>query len=306
LILDKKQGEALLAVTETGSFEQAAARLHLTASAVSQRVRALEVQLGQPLVVRSRPCRPTRAGQRLLQYLVRASLLDAEFRAETAAEQAAPLPVAIAVNADSLATWFLPALGDFLNRERVLIDLIVDDQDHTYALLEAGLALGCVATEPQPLRGCVAEPLGTMRYRAMAAPAFRGRWFPQGMTPEAVRRAPVLVFNRKDRLQADFLKRTFRLLPGSYPCHYVPASDPFMQALLLGFGWGMLPDLQTGGQLAAGHLVELAPDHPIDVGLFWHSWKVQSPRLERLSQTVITAARRVLDQDPHPKHDSIN
>jgi len=294
LILDRKHAEALLAVTDTGSFEQAAARLHLTASAVSQRVRALEEQLGQPLVVRSRPCRATRAGQRLLRYLVRAALLDAEFLAETAAEQAAPLSVAIAVNADSLATWFLPALGGFLNRERVLIDLIVDDQDHTYALLEAGLALGCVSTEPRPMRGCVAEPLGSMRYRALAAPAYRGRWFPHGMTAEAARRAPVMVFNRKDRLQADFLERKFRLSPGSYPCQYVPASGPFMQAILLGFGWGMVPDLQAGEQLAQSELVDLAPDDPIDVGLFWHSWKVQSPRLEQLSQTVITASRRIL------------
>jgi len=295
MILDKKQGEALLAVTDTGSFEQAAARLHLTASAVSQRVRALEVQLGQPLVVRSRPCRATRAGQRLLRYLVRAALLDAEFLAESAAEQAAPLSVAIAVNADTLATWFLPALADFLNREGVLIDLIVDDQDHTYALLEAGSALGCVSTETRPLRGCVAEPLGIMRYRALAAPAFRSRWFPRGMTLEAARRAPVLVFNRKDRLQADFLERKFMLPPNSHPCHYVPASEPFMQAVLLGLGWGMVPDLQASGQLAGGLLVELAPDDPIDVGLFWHCWKVQSPRLERLSQTVIMAARRMLE-----------
>ena len=296
MILDKKQGEAFLAVTDTGSFEQAAARLQLTASAVSQRVRALEMQLGQPLLVRSRPCRATRAGQRLLRYLVRATLLDDEFLAETAAEQAAPLSVAIAVNADSLATWFLPALGDFLNREHVLIDLIVDDQDHTYALLEAGQALGCVSSEPRPLRGCVAEPLGVMRYRALAAPGFRGRWFPHGMTAEAVRRATVLVFNRKDRLQSGFLERKFRLPPGTYSCHHIPASEPFMQAVLLGFGWGMVPDLQAGRQLASGELVELAPDDPIHVGLFWHSWKVQSPRLERLSQAVIQAARRVLDK----------
>lgn len=294
MILDKKQGEALLAVTETGSFEQAAARLRLTASAVSQRVRALEEQLGQPLVVRSRPCRATRAGQRLLQYLVRAALLEAEFLDASAAGQAAPLVVAIAVNADSLATWFLPALDPFLNRERVLVDLVVDDQDHTYALLEAGQALGCVSTEPRPMRGCLAEPLGSMRYRALAAPACRGRWFPHGMSAEAARRAPALVFNRKDRLQADFLQRKFSLTPGSYPCHYVPASDPFLQAVLLGFGWGMVPDLQAGPHLAGGALVELAADDPIDVSLFWHSWKVQSPRLERLSQTVIAAARRVL------------
>jgi LysR family transcriptional regulator, chromosome initiation inhibitor len=291
--LDPRQCEAVLAVLDSGSFEQAAARLHLTPSAVSQRVRALEESLGKPLVVRGRPCRATHAGQRLLQYLRRAQLLEQDLQAEFAGDEAAPLTVSVAVNADSLGSWFLPALSTFLIEERVLLDVTVDDQDHTYALLEAGRALGCVSTEPQAMRGCVAEPLGVMRYRAMATPEFRKTWFARGMTRTAARRAPVMVYDRKDQLQAEFLLRHFGLPQGSYPCHYVPASEPYMQAIRLGLGWGMLPELQMAELQEGGALIDLLPSKPLDVGLYWHRWKVQSPRLERMSKTLTLAARQI-------------
>ncbi|RJF97386.1 ArgP/LysG family DNA-binding transcriptional regulator [Noviherbaspirillum saxi] len=292
--LDIRQSEAVLAVIESGSFEQAAIVLHLTPSAVSQRVRALETTLGAPLVVRTRPCRATPAGQRLLQYLRRVQSLEQDLQAELADSEAAPLSVAIAVNADTLDSWLLPALAPFLLRERMLLDLSVDDQDHTYTLLEAGLALGCISTEALPMRGCNAEMLGKMRYRCMASPDFRAQWFAKGMTRAAVRQAPVIVFNRKDRLQADFLLKHYGLTDGAYPCHYVPASEAYMQAIALGLGWGMVPELQMGALQRQGALVDIAPQRPTDVALYWHSWKVQSPRMERLSKALTMAARKLL------------
>lgn len=292
--LDAKQCEAVLAVLDSGSFDQAAARLHLTASAVSQRVRALEGALGSVLVVRGRPCRATHAGQRLMQYLRRAQLLEQDLQAELAGEHAEPLSIAVAVNADSLASWFLPALSSFLLRERVLLDLTVDDQDHTYALLEAGHALGCISTESHAMRGCVAESLGVMRYRCMASPDFRKRWLARGMNRTAARFMPVVAFNRKDKLQSDFLLQHFGLAPDAYPCHYIPASEPYMQAICMGLAWGMLPEVQMRDLQASGALIDLMPDRPTDVGLYWHHWKVQSPRLERMSATLIQAARQVL------------
>jgi len=298
LKLDTRQSEAFLAVVDTGSFEQAAVRLHLTPSAISQRVRALETQLGHPLVVRTRPCRATQVGQRLLQHLRRAQVLEDDFVSELAGSQAAPLSVALAVNADSLATWLLPVLADFLVREQVLAELIVDDQDHTYALLEAGLALACVSTASQPMRGCAAEPLGAMRYRLVAAPAFVERWFARGFTRAAARRAPVMVYDRKDQLQADILLRELGLPADAYPCHYVPGSEPFLLAIRLGLGYGMVPELQLGDALQRGELVDLVPHGPVDVALYWHRWKVQSPRLERLSATLVDGARRRLGVVP--------
>ncbi|MES2070633.1 MAG: LysR family transcriptional regulator ArgP [Pseudomonadota bacterium] len=295
--LDSRQCAALLAVIDSGSFEQAAAQLHLTSSAVSQRVRALEIQLGSPLLIRSRPCRPTHAGQRLLQHLRRVQLLEQDLQADFSGEQEKLLSIAIAVNADSLASWLLPAVAEFVRKEQVLLDVSVDDQDHTHALLAAGQALGCIATEAQAMRGCTVEPLGLMRYRCVAAPVFRQQWFAGGMDRGSAQQAPVVVFNRKDKLQADYLLRQHGVLEHSYPCHYIPASEPFMLAIALGLGWGMVPELMLRNlpaQLQADALVDLAPAHPVDVALYWHSWKVQSPRMQKLSQTLVQAARQML------------
>lgn len=292
--LDSRQCEALLSVIDSGSFEQAAVMLHLTPSAVSQRVRALETQVGNPLVIRTRPCRATPAGQRLLQHLRRVQSMEDDLQADFTGAQAAPLRIAIALNNDSLASWFLPAIAPFAIREQIMLDLILDDQDHTYTLLEAGQALGCVTTEAQAMRGCVAEPLGAMRYRCVAAPAFRERWFARGMTRAAVREAPLLVFDRKDRLQADFLLRHYGIPDDAVPRHFVPASDPYMQAIALGLGWGMLPELQMRTLRKEGKLVDIAPHRPTEVTLYWHSWKLQSPRMERLSRALVQAARKML------------
>lgn len=295
-MLDTRKGEALLAVIDSGSFEQAALRLHLTPSAVSQRVSAMESELGMPLIIRSKPCRATAAGQRLVQYLRRSRLLEDEFLADGADTLANPLSVALAVNNDTLATWLLPGLASFLIKEHILLDIMLDDQDHTYTLLSQGLALAGVSSEPRAMRGCEVQTLGAMRYRLLAAPSFAHKWFPQGLEREAARIAPLMVFDRKDTLQSSFLLRELGLAPGSYPSHYMPASEAFMSAIRLGLGYGMIPQLQYGELVETGELLDLAPDKPTDVILYWHAWRVQSPKLERLSAQVLAAARSALKQ----------
>ncbi len=295
-MLDSRKGEALLAVIDSGSFEQAAHRLHLTPSAVSQRVSAMESELGTPLLIRSKPCRATAAGHRVVQYLRRSQLLEAEFLAEHRGDQDAPLTVTLAVNNDSLSTWLLPALAPILIKHNILLDIALDDQDHTFALLAQGKVMAGVSTEQEAMRGCTALPLGVMRYRMLASPAFAKRWFPKGLQRDAARRAPLMVFDRKDLLQANFLLQKLGLPPGSYPCHYISSSEPFMKAIELGLGYGMLPDLQVGNKLAQGKLVDLAPGKPSDIALFWHAWRVQSPKLEALSKQILAAAKGVLLQ----------
>ncbi|KPC49691.1 Chromosome initiation inhibitor [Amantichitinum ursilacus] len=296
--LDYRQTDALLAVIETGSFEEAATRLNVTASAISQRIRALETRLGQPLVVRSRPCRSTAHGQRLLQYLRRTAWLEEDMAAEMAAEAQAPLVMSLALNADSLGTWFVPTLAEVLIREHVLLDVTVEDQDHTYALMEAGMALACITTEAQPMRGCQAEWLGSMRYRMAATPAFAARYFANGLNRDSARHAPVMVYNRKDALQADFLQNHLGLPRSAYPCHYLPSHESYYAAIRHGLGYGLLPDLQMGDALARGDLIDLAPAWPVDLQLYWHAWKVQSPRLESITRQILQAARAVLGGQP--------
>jgi LysR family transcriptional regulator (chromosome initiation inhibitor) len=294
LNLDPKQTEAFRAVIRTGSFEQAALRLHLTPPAISQRVRALESALGSALVVRSRPCRPTETGQRLMQYLKRATLLEADLMAELAERSDAPLMVVAALNADSVGTWFFPALAEVLIKERVLLDLTVEDQDHTYSLLETGLAIGCISTEPKPMRGCTASALGSMRYRLVASSGFRQQYFPNGLNRNAARKAPVVAYTRRDRLTSSFLLQHLGLPDGAYPCHYVPGAEPRFSAIRFGLGYGMVPELLLPDAKSEGAVVDLAPDAPLDISLYWHTWKVQSPRMENLSRQIVEAAPRIL------------
>ncbi len=294
LNLNPKHTEAFRAVIETGSFEQAAARLHLTSPAISQRVHALENMLGNALIVRSRPARATSTGHRLMQYLKRAQMLEADLAAELAVEQDAPMRLVLALNADSIGTWFFPALSDVLIREKVLLDLTVEDQDHTYTLLETGMAIGCISTEPKPMRGCSAERLGVMRYWLVAAEAFCDRWFVDGLTRKAARSAPVVAYTHKDTLQSSFLLNKLGLPEGAYPCHYVPGAASHFNAIRYGLGYGMVPELLLKASAGKHEMIYLAPNKPLELALYWHTWKVQSPRMENLSRQIISAARKIL------------
>jgi LysR family transcriptional regulator, chromosome initiation inhibitor len=283
--------EALVAIAEHGTFEAAARALHVTPSAVSQRVRALEREVGQVVVRRSTPCTPTEAGIALVRLGRQTRLLAAEAEAQLR-EQGARVEVTVAVNADSLATWFLDALAEAQRRTGAVFDVHRDDQDFTAGLLRDGVVMAAVTAQSRPVQGCVARPLGSMRYRAVATPAFRDRWMPGGSLAE-LDSAPLVDFDRKDDLQQGFLRRLLGHDPRS-PRHFIPTSHDFARALELGMGWGLLPDQQSAAPLADGRLVELAPDRPIDVGLHWQRWNLASPLLDTLSEVVVAAASAAL------------
>ncbi|MFZ6772817.1 HTH-type transcriptional regulator ArgP [Undibacterium sp. SXout7W] len=301
--LDSKQCEAFLCVIDTGSFELAAQLLHLTTSAISQRVKALEIQLGTTLLVRSRPCRATHAGQTLVRHLRRTAEMEQDLRNDFAGEEMSAIRVALGVNADSVGSWLLPALAEFLIAENILLEISIDDQTHTHDLLESGMVLGCISAEAQAMRGCEAHLLGVMRYHAVASEIFCQRWFEDGIQRDAFRKAPVMTFNRKDKLQSDFLLQEFGLGDNSYPLHFVPATAAYNQAICLGMGWGMIPELMlkelTNIPDSPYKLQKLLPDKPVDIALYWHHWKVQTPRLNRLSALLRQQAGLFLRVDEH-------
>ena len=288
--MELAQLRALDATVREGTLEKAARALHLTPSAVSQRLRALEIATGRVLLVRSKPVQVTESGAAVLRLARQVELLTADTARELGGATAdRPSALPIAVNADSMNTWVLPALAPLA--ADCTFDLHREDQEHTSALLRAGTVVAAVTSEATPVPGCTVTRLGRMRYRPMAAPGFAARWFPEGPTPEALRRAPVVVFDRKDDLQHHYLRR--RLGPDADPpAHYVPASADFLEAVVLGLGWGMALDLQQPG----GELVELDPDGAVDVALHWQQWKLRSPSLDRVREAIRQAARDRLDQ----------
>lgn len=296
-MLDYKLLEALAMVVSEGGFERAARRLNLTQSAVSQRVRQLEEAMGQILVARTAPPEPTPAGRRLLKHERQVRLLEGDLSLGEA-HGGAPWSrtLAVGVNADSLATWFLPAVDPFVQEQRVLLDLAVDDQDETHKMLRDGEVVGCISARAEPMQGCRAVVLGGMEYRLLAAPGFARRWFPEGLTPESVSRAPALTFNRVDESVNAVLKSALGGLPGPYPTHYVPSSEQYVNAILRGWGYGTLPVQQSAGLLAAGELVDLAPAHPLPVVLSWHCWNLDSALLTALTDALVKGAARMLSR----------
>ena len=285
-MLDYPQLQALSAVHRRGSFDLAAASLGITPSAVSQRIKALEDRIGALLIQRGQPCTATETGLRLIHHF------DAVMLMEVALPLPDPAPAAvrIAVNADSLATWVIPALSACPG---MLFDIVIDDQDVSQDWLRRGEVAGAITSHPGPLQGCDTVPLGCLRYHATASPNFVARWLADGVTLATLTRAPALTFSDKDRLQSDWLAT--HLGQGiAYPTHRLASSQGFVDAALAGLGWGMNPAPLVAGYLAAGRLVELIPGTPLDIALHWQFARRTAPALEPLTRALRTAAKRVL------------
>lgn len=282
------QLEAFLAVLEETSFEAGARRLSLTASAVSQRIKALEDRLGQPLIIRQLPCRPTAAGKKLLRRLRPMRALELEALADFLPQEGAGTlnrSIALAVNDDSLATWLIAALARLHDAHGYLFDLTIDDQDHTLDLLREGAVLAAITAEATPLQGCVVRTLGAMRYRAIASPEFAAQYFAAGVDAAALKLAPMIVFNRKDALQSRFIRLITRTRVAP-PVHYLPTAIGFVEAAAQGLGWCLAPESLVNTALANKRIVIVAPERCLDVPLYLQHTAIPSQTLKRLSSAL--------------------
>lgn len=289
--LNPGQLDALVAIADHGSFDAAARHLHITPSAVSQRIRALEAAAGQVLVSRGTPCRPTPHGEWLVRLGRQTSLLYAE--ASQAIASATTVDLAVAVNADSLGGWFRDVLAEVATWPGTALRLRVEDQAYSQELLRRGDVLAAVTSEPAAVQGCRADPLGALRYLPAAAPAVAERWR-RGESPDWAA-MPAVIFGDKDDLQHELLRR-HGAGPGPAVVHHVPSTADFYAAVRIGLGWGMLPESQARADLAAGALVRLSTDM-IEVPLYWQRWRLDSPKLAALTDAVRTASARHLRRD---------
>ena len=281
------------AIVEEGSFEGAARRLHLTPSAISQRVRALEQRVGSVLLRRSRPVEVTESGATVLRLARQLDRLVDDASRELSGGATSPALIPIVVNADSLATWVVPALARAASETGAHFEVIRADETRSTDRLRRGDAMAALTATREPVPGCTSTRVGVDRYRAVAAPGFARRHFAGGLTREALRLAPVVEFDRHDAFQQRFIRRTTRadLEP---PRHFIPSSAEFATAIELGMGWGMLPDRQCAAPLADGRLVELAPGSAIDLPIYWQRWKLESPVLDALTAVILDEGARAL------------
>ena len=286
--LDSAQLTALAHILRLGSFDAAAAALGVTPSAISQRLKALEDRVGATLVLRGQPCTPTPLGQRLAKHAEDVALLEAQALGQDAGS--APPRLRLAVPADVLATWLIPALARVPD---MLFDLVIDDQDTSADWLRRGEVSAAVTGQSRAAPGCDVRPLGAMRYHATASPAFCEKWFAQGVTPATLTAAPMLTFDRKDQLQVRWLQQKTgkRLTP---PSHHLPSSHGFVAAAQEGLGWGMNPAPLVQKDMEKGRLVSLDAALPLDVPLYWQVARIMAPALAPLTAAIKAAARGAL------------
>lgn len=292
----------LATAVRLGTFEAAARELHVTPSAVSQRIKALETRVGRVLVHRVKPLEPTEAGHVLVRLAAQTELLEREAVAELVDEpdvggdEAPYAAVPLAVNSDALYTWLIDALVVVQQDHRVTFELLREDQTRTAERLRRGDVMAAVTSDPRPVTGCRVVRLGTMRYVAVATPSYVAAHLPDGPTPTALERAPMISFDRNDPLQSDFLRKITRrhLAP---PTTLIPSVGEFDTAVRRGMGWGLLIEQHAQADLRRGRLVELAPGRHVDVPLFWQHWRLESPLMADLTRAVVQAAKDWLERD---------
>ncbi|WP_282130172.1 ArgP/LysG family DNA-binding transcriptional regulator, partial [Roseobacter litoralis] len=146
---------AVAAVVRTGSFERAAASLNVTPSAVSQRIKQLEERLGAVLIERGTPCTATDKGLALCRHMDRVGMLEKDLMEHlpelSGTEGAGQVTLNVATNADSLGTWFLEAIASFTRATDYLVNVSIDDEDHTADWLRRGRVLAAVTALDRPV-----------------------------------------------------------------------------------------------------------------------------------------------------------
>lgn len=293
-MFDYKLLAALAAVVEQAGFERAAQALGLSQSAVSQRIKLLEARVGQPVLLRGTPPQPTEVGQRLLNHVQQVRLLERDLQGQVPELDETRLPerLRIALNADSLSTWWTAAVAPFCIDNGVVLDHVLEDQAVALKRMRAGEVAACVCAVERPVAGARSLYLGAMRYRALATPAFISRYLARDARPEALLRAPAIVFGPDDQLQHRYLASLG--LTGAFVHHLCPSSEGFVRLLQSDMGWGLVPELQVRDELRRGTLVDVSNGSPIDVPLYWHHWRNGGELLAELTRHLDRSTGRWL------------
>ncbi|BEV71783.1 LysR family transcriptional regulator ArgP [Paludibacterium sp. THUN1379] len=295
LRIDYKQLAALDAVIREQSFDKAARSLHITQSAVSQRLSQLEHSVGQRLLTRAQPMAPTAQGEHLLRHVRQVALLERELEHRMNADADSYQVLAVAVSNDTLA-WFVRTCMQWMpSTPRTLLQVYVDDESRTQQMMRNGTVLGCISQHPTALPGGEVTELGAMRFYCVATPAFARQHFPHGMTDSALARAPAVLVSHDDPLHFDFLAQQHPDFDGVFPFHLIPSINEFVDVITAGAGFGLVSSLLIGERLNQGELVDLCPAAPFHLPLFWHRWAMQSTLISRLTDSLMAEARRLLD-----------
>ena len=294
-MLDYKLLDALAKIVELQGFDLAAKHLYITQSAISQRIKSLEENIGQPVLIRSQPIKVTAAGEKLLSHYAMVQQLENEMLPSLLPNAPVePLKVSLAINADSLATWFISALSPILSKYLVELNLIVERESVTLDKLKNGSAIGAVSSIAKPLAGYRAFELGDINYILVASKSFQTRYFAEGLTTETLKMAPGISYDHKDDMHTRFISQHFNLAASEYYCHTVRSSEAFVELAKQGVAYCLVPQLQIKNELASGELINLCPDKQLIETLYWHSWVLVKGINKKISEEIVRYGQKLL------------
>ncbi|MDP2561146.1 LysR family transcriptional regulator ArgP [Psychrobium sp. 1_MG-2023] len=292
---DYKLLEALSTVIEQQSFELAARKLFISQSAVSQRIKLLEETVTQPVLIRSQPLMATPIGEHLLTHYKMVRQLEDDLLPELLPEAPRkPIKVSLAVNADSIATWFIEAITPILKSHLVELDLIIKNESKTIEKLRSGEAVGAVSNQQKSLPGYQSFYLGDMRFILVASPEFVARYFPKGIKPSSLKLAPGISYDTVDDMHVKFIEQHFKIEAKDYFCHSVRSSEAFVALAKQGAAYCLVPELQVKAELEQGLLVNLCPDKVLTQSLYWHSWVLVKGINKQISKEIVRYGQMLL------------
>ena len=294
--LDYKLLQALASVIEEQSFERAANVLYITQSAVSQRIKQLEQNIAQPVLIRSQPIRATEVGKKLVKHYHQVMQLEADLLPNIFPDTPqSPITIHLATNADSLATWLIPALAPTIKTKLIEINMLVADEQHTIEKLKDGEAFGAISLQEQPIKGCQMTRLGDLNYILVASPEFRDTYFETGINRESLQYAPGIAFDQKDNMHIRFIEEQYGLKESEYPLHTMRSSEAFVAMAKHGAAFCLVAELQIKQELQDGSLINLLPDYKLTETLYWHHWILLKGVHKTVSDVIIEQGQKVLD-----------
>lgn len=292
---DYKLIHALDTIIKEQSFEKAAEELNITQSAISQRIKQLEQLIAQPVLVRSQPLSVTTVGQKLLRHFRQVKQLEHELISQILPDEVDDIvTISIAINADSLASWFIPAISPLLKKHAIELKLQVYDEARTRELLKKGEVYAALSSESEPITGCKVTKIADVDYILCATPKFRTKYFKKGLTKEALYHAPGIRFDPQDTMHIDYIYDHYDVSLGEYPLHTVGSSEAFVAMTVEGLACSLLPITQANEYLKQGILVDLAPENHLIRSMYWHSWVLERGIFKKVSEYIVKYGRQLL------------
>jgi len=292
-MLDYKGIEALSAIIEANSFDIAARQLHITQSAISQRLQTLQNYYGDPLLIREKPYQPTSLGEGLIGIYKKVQSLELSLQKTLGKE--AMVKLSIAMSRDHFETWFHQLMVDNDLLQRYIMDVTTDDQDKTIHYLKKGVVSICLSSQKHPISNCKSEFIGNMTYILVSTADFKRVHYKVKDIKKDIIKAPTLVYDKNDHLYQKYLEKHFNLVGPKMFVHTIPSVRGFKALAMKGHAQALVPIIDVLEELKKNKLINMFPEKTWDMPVYLHSWAFGSNDYNDMVRLIFEKSKTMLN-----------